>query len=147
MNPVRLRGGKSGDRERRVFRRKPEKPSISPWRQVLEGVLMTSLGVGLLAFLVWLPQRLDALALVSVALLDLIRGLQQLAEALLGLGTVLLIAAVLFAGLICLLGGAVRLGRGGLRLLNSASRSPRRRRPVPITRRERSARRASSQRR
>ena len=144
MNPVRLRGGKAGDRERRVFRRKPEKPVMSPWRQVLEGVLMTSLGVGLLAFLVWLPQRLDALALVSVALLDLIRGLQQLAEALLGLGTVLLIAAVLFAGLICLLGGAVRLGRGGLRLLNSASRSPRRRRPLPIRRRERPARRASS---
>ena len=94
MNPVRLRGGKSGDRERRVFRRKPEKPSISPWRQVLEGVLMTSLGVGLLAFLVWLPQRLDALALVSVALLDLIRGLQQLAEALLGLGTVLLLSLI-----------------------------------------------------
>ena len=52
MNPVRLTGPKGGDRERRVFRKRRPRPLPPPWRQGLEGILMTLLGVGLLAFLV-----------------------------------------------------------------------------------------------
>lgn len=147
MNPVRFTGSKSSDRERRVFRRKPQRPVLPPWRQGLEGILMTLLGVGLLAFLVWLPQRLDALVMVSEAIFDLIRGLQQLIEALLGLGAVLLIAAVLFAGLLCLLGGATRVVRALIRVFTAPPRVSRRRRAVPMPRRERPQRRVAPQRR
>ena len=133
MTPVRFSAAKASDRERRVFRRR-QRPLPPPWRQGMEGILMALLGAGLLAILVWLPQRFDALVVVSETIADLIRGLAQLLEALLGLATVLLIAALLFAGLICLLGGVTRLTRACSRALQASSR-PRRRRPAPAQRR------------
>ena len=138
MNPVRLTGPKSSVRERRVFRRRRPRPLPSVWRQGLEGVLMVLLGVGLLAFLAWLPQQVDGMVLVSEMISDLISGLVKLLTALLGLASVLLIAAVLLTGLVSLLGGGTRLMRALVRLLKTP------RRPKPQCRRVPPSRRPSS---
>lgn len=98
-------------RERKVFAKGSRPRQRSPWRQGLEGLLLLALGVGLLAFLSWLPQRIDALVVVSEAIADLIRGLSQLLEALLGIGAVLLLAALLLVGLVALVSGCVRILR------------------------------------
>ena len=127
MSPVRLQRMKSSDREARVFRRR-QRPLPPPWRQGLDGVLMVLLGVGLLALLTWLPQRIDPLLMVSEMIADLIRGVAQLLEALLGLGSVLLLAAVLTLGLVCLCGGAARLVRAVVRVMNAPRRPQRVRR-------------------
>ena len=86
---------------------------------------MVLLGVGLLALLTWLPQRIDLLLMVSEMIADLIRGVAQLLEALLGLGSVLLLAAVLSLGLVCLCGGSTRLVRALVRVMRSPPRSQR----------------------
>lgn len=133
MTVVRLSDSRRKKRERRVFSRsRPRR--LPPWRQGLEGFLMVSLGVGLLAFLAWLPRRFDALVFVSEMLAELIGGLTKLLSALMGLGSVLLIAAVLLAGLVCVLGGSTRIVRATVRLF-SASQSSARRRPVAGERR------------
>jgi len=119
MSPVRLHRMSSSDREGNVFRSRRQRPLPPPWRQGLDGVLMLLLGVGLLALLSWLPQRIDPLLTVSEMIADLIRGLSQLLEALLGLGSVLLLAVVLSLGLVCLCGGVVRLARAGLRSMRA----------------------------
>ena len=130
MSPVRFAPSTKGDRERRVFSSRRQRPLPPPWGQGLEGALMTLLGVGLLAFLVWLPERMDALVIVSEAIFQLIEGVKQLVAALLGFGSLLLIAAMLLAGLISLLGGIVRLVRATVRTLKAPPRRPRRRLPV-----------------
>ena len=132
MNPVRYQD-QSSDRERRVFRRRRPRP-LPVWRQGLEGVLMVLLGVGLLAFLAWLPQQVDGMVPVS-EISDLISGLVKLLTALLGLASVLLIAAVLLAGLVSLLGGGTRLMRALVRLLKTPRRPKPQRRRVPPSRR------------
>ena len=125
MSPLRLQRKRSSDREGNVFRPRRQRSLPPLWRQGLEGVLMLLLGVGLLALLSWLPQRIDPLLMVSEMIADLIRGLSQLLEALLGLGSVLLLAGGLLLGLVCLCGGAVRLVRAGLRTMR-AQQSPQR---------------------
>ena len=127
MSPVRLQRRRSPDREARVFRRR-QRPLPPPWRQGVDGALMLLLGVGLLALLTWLPQRIDPLLMVSEMIADLIRGVAQLLEALLGLGSVLLLAAVLTLGLVCLCGGAARLVRAVVRVMNAPRRPQRVRR-------------------
>ena len=112
MSPVRFAPSTKGDRERRVFSSRRQRPLPPPWRQGLEGALMTLLGVGLLAFLVWLPERMDALVIVSEVIFQLIEGVKQLVAALLGFGSLLLIAAMLLAGLISLLGGVLGIFAG-----------------------------------
>jgi len=87
------------------------------------------LGIGVLAFLSWLPQRIDALVVVSEAIADLIRGLGQLLEALLGLGAVILLALLLLVGLVALVGGTVRVCRS---LVRSFSVSGSRRRGASV---------------
>lgn len=133
MNPARLQRLTSADREARVFRRR-RRPVLPPWRQGLEGTLMLLLGVGSLALLTWLPQRIDPLLMVSEMIADLIQGVAQLLEALLGLGSVLLLAAVLLLGLVCLCGGAARLVRAVVRIMRSPP-SPQRRKRSPGVRR------------
>ena len=68
-------------------------------------------GCGLLALLLLLVQRLDALLLLSAALLNLTRGLQQLGLALLQLVVMLLVVLLALLALILLVGGAMRLLR------------------------------------
>ncbi|QNI58272.1 hypothetical protein SynBIOSU31_01398 [Synechococcus sp. BIOS-U3-1] len=91
---------------------------------MLEGVLLLALGSGLLAFLSWLPQKVDAMVVVSEAIADLIRGLGQLLEALLGLAAVILIAMLLLAGLLALVSGVFRLVKSFTRLISSERPKP-----------------------
>lgn len=99
-------------RERRVFsQRQRHSKRVSIWRMLAESVLLLMLGAGLLAALSWLPTKVDAIVVVSEAIADLIRGLSQLLEALLGLSAVILIAALLVLGLLALFGGLIRFVR------------------------------------
>ena len=91
---------------------------------MLEGLLLLALGTGLLAFLSWLPQKVDAMVVVSEAIADLIRGLGQLLEALLGLAAVILIAMLLLAGLLALVSGVFRLMKSFTRLIRSERLKP-----------------------
>ena len=91
-------------------------------------VLLLSLGAGAFAFLSWLPQKLDAMVLVSEAIADLIRGVTQLVEACLGIAAVILIALLLMVALIAFFAGAMRLIKGCIRLSQIMSRK--RARPI-----------------
>ena len=95
---------------------------------------MLLLGVGLLALLTWLPQRIDPLLMVSEMIADLIQGVAQLLEALLGLGSVLLLAVVLLLGLLCLCGGAARLVRAVVRIMRAPPSHQRRKRSPAVRR-------------
>jgi len=97
-------------KDRRLFRRsRPRRPS--PIRQLLIGLLMILLGTGLLLALVRLPERVDALLLVSSAVTNLIAGLSRLGIGLLQLGGLLLAVLLALLALSLLVGGLVRLGR------------------------------------
>ena len=119
MNSPNLRPLSAVPKTRRVFSKRPRLRAVSVGRQMLEGVLLLALGSGLLAFLSWLPQKVDAMVVVSEAIADLIRGLGQLLEALLGLGAVILIAALLLTGLLALVSGVFRLVKSFIRLISS----------------------------
>ena len=95
-------------------------------RQFLSMVLMLGGSGGLLLFLQRLLTEIDLLSLLSEAIADLIRGLQQLAEALVGFGSLVLIASLVVLIAVLLLGGSLR----ALRLVRLAlgSRSQPRRR-------------------
>ncbi|MFN9636284.1 MAG: hypothetical protein ACK55D_06185 [Synechococcaceae cyanobacterium] len=97
--PIRRRA--RGRRRRRVGR----------LRQVGMGLLLGAVGVGILAALVRIPDRLDALLLVSHALANVIGGLSRLALGLLQLGAVLAVVLLALLALLALAGSAVRLWR------------------------------------
>ena len=124
MNSPNLRPLSAVPKTRRVFSKRPRSRAVSVGRQMLEGVLLLALGSGLLAFLSWLPQKVDAMVVVSEAIADLIRGLGQLLEALLGLAAVILIAMLLLAGLLALVSGVFRLIKSFTRLLRSERLKP-----------------------
>ena len=124
MNSPNLRPLNAVPKTRRVFSKRPRSRAVSVGRQMLEGVLLLALGSGLLAFLSWLPQKVDAMVVVSEAIADLIRGLGQLLEALLGLAAVILIAMLLLAGLLALVSGVFRLVKSFTRLISSERLKP-----------------------
>ena len=124
MNSPNLRPLSAVPKTRRVFSKRPRSRAVSVGRQMLEGVLLLALGSGLLAFLSWLPQKVDAMVVVSEAIADLIRGLGQLLEALLGLAAVILIAMLLLAGLLALLSGGIRLAKSFTRLFSAERPNP-----------------------
>ena len=70
---------------RRVFTNRQPRRQPSIGRQFGEGVLLLALGAATLAFLSWLPQKNEGLLVVSEAIADLIGGIGQLLEGLLGL--------------------------------------------------------------
>jgi hypothetical protein len=80
--------------------------------QVGKGLLLGSLGIAILVALVRIPERLDALLLVSHAIANLILGLHRLAAGLLQLGAVLLVVLLALLALLLVAGGLVRLWRG-----------------------------------
>ena len=124
MNSPNLRPLSAVPKTRRVFSKRPRSRSVSVARQMLEGLLLLALGSGVLAFLSWLPQKVDAMVVVSEAIADLIRGLGQLLEALLGLAAVILIAMLLLAGLLALVSGVFRLVKSFTRLISSERLKP-----------------------
>jgi len=81
------------------------------WLQAGKGLLLGLLGIGILVGLVRIPDRLDALLLVSQAIANLIAGLNRLGLGLLQLGAVLLVVLMALLALLLLAGGLVRLWR------------------------------------
>ena len=92
------------------LRRKRRRPS-SRWRQAGAGLLLIAAGGLILGLLMQLPERLDALLLVSNAIANLISGLGRLAMGILALGGVIVVALLALAALLLLVGGTVRIVR------------------------------------
>ncbi|MFL0783714.1 MAG: hypothetical protein AB8B43_06200 [Prochlorococcus sp.] len=106
-----LRKLNKSDRHRQVFRRSRPKRVTPLWRQPIESLLMLISGIGLLAFLNWIPQQeeLDGMVIVSEAISNLILGITNLLKAILGFGSVILMAVLVMLGLTLLLGGCWRM--------------------------------------
>ena len=104
-----FRGGRAD--QRRVFRPRRRRHVAKLLNQLIVVVLMLSGGSGIALVLHQLPQQVDVVLLVSEAIADLIRGIQQLLEAMLGLAAVVLIAAFVILGSVLILGGLWRLFR------------------------------------
>ncbi len=114
---------RTAQQERRLLmKQKRTSKTIAVWKKLLESFLLLLLGSGLLAGLSWLPTKIDAIVVVSEAIADLIRGLGQLLEALLGLSAVILIAALLLLGLLAIVAGLTRLFRTLSVLLRPSAR-------------------------
>ncbi|QNJ03820.1 hypothetical protein [Synechococcus sp. PROS-U-1] len=97
--------------QRRVFRPRRRFPYGPVLRQLTVVVLMLAAAAGLAVLLHQLPQQVDIMLLVSEAIDDLIGGVQQLLEALLGIAAILLIAAIALVAGVLLLGALWRLIR------------------------------------
>ena len=97
--------------QRRVFRPRRRFPYGPVLRQLTVVVLMLAAAAGLAVLLHQLPQQVDIMLLVSEAIDDLIGGIQQLLEALLGIAAILLIAAIALVAGVLLLGALWRLIR------------------------------------
>ncbi|WP_286194635.1 hypothetical protein [Synechococcus sp. CCY 0621] len=93
------------------LRSRRRRPS-SRWRQVLAGLMLIVAGALILVGLMQLPERLDALLLVSNAIANLIGGLSRLSMGILQLGSVIVVALLALMALLLLVGGGVRLVRG-----------------------------------
>ena len=111
--------------QRRVFRPRRRFPYGPVLRQLTVVVLMLAAAAGLAVLLHQLPQQVDIMLLVSEAIDDLIGGVQQLLEALLGIAAILLIAAIALVAGVLLLGALWRLIRT-IRLLVSPPHQGRR---------------------
>ena len=97
--------------QRRVFRPRRRFPYGTVLRQLTVVLLMLAAVAGLAVLLHQLPQQVDIMLLLSEAIADLIRGVQQLLEAMLGLAAIVLIAAIVLTAGILLLGALWRLIR------------------------------------
>ena len=97
--------------QRRVFRPRRRFPYGPVLRQLTVVVLMLAAAAGLAVLLHQLPQQVDIMLLVSEVIDDLIGGIQQLLEALLGIAAILLIAAIALVAGVLLLGALWRLIR------------------------------------
>tara|TARA_A100001011_G_scaffold123020_1_gene129851 strand:- start:78 stop:374 length:297 start_codon:yes stop_codon:yes gene_type:complete len=80
-------------------------------RHLLVILLLLSSGIGIVVLLQRLPEQVDLMVLVSQAISDLISGIQQLLSAMLGLGGVVLIAALVILAAVLMLAGLWRLLR------------------------------------
>lgn len=105
------RARKSQGSERRVFRPKRPFPYLVVFRQLVAGLLMLAAGLGIAVLLQQLPQQVDVVLLVSEAIADLIRGIQQLLEAMLGLAAIVVIASLVILACVLSFGGVWRLIR------------------------------------
>ena len=111
--------------QRRVFRPRRRFPYGPVLRQCTVVVLMLAGAAGLAVLLHQLPQQVDIMLLLSEAIADLIRGVQQLLEAMLGLAAIVLITAIALLAGVLLLGALWRLIRI-IRLVVSPPRQGRR---------------------
>ena len=97
--------------QRRVFRPRRRFPYGPVLRQFTVVGLMLAGAAGLAVLLHQLPQQVDIMLLLSEAIADLIRGVQQLLEAMLGLAAIVLITAIALLAGVLLLGALWRLIR------------------------------------
>ena len=100
--------------QRRMFQHRRRLPAGVFVRQIGAILLMLAAAAGIVIALQRLPEQVDVVLLVSEAVADLIRGVQQLLEALLGLGAVVLIALMVLLATVLTLGAIWRM----LRLLS-----------------------------
>ena len=105
------RARKSQLSERRVFRQKRTFPYMIVFRHLLAALLMLAAGLSIAVLLQQLPQQVDVVLLVSEAIADLIRGIQQLLEATLGLAAIAVIASLVILASVLSFGGIWRLIR------------------------------------
>ena len=98
-------------KQRRVFRPRRKLPVGMVLRQLLLILVLLAGGVGVVVLLQRLPDQVDLMVLVSQAIADLISGIQLLLNAMVGLGVVMLIAALVILGGVLMLGGLWRLVR------------------------------------
>jgi hypothetical protein len=98
-------------KSRRVFRKRKRQTRLTLWST---GLLLLSLGAGILVALLQLPERLDTMLLVSNAIANLIGGVIRFGTGLLQLLGVLALVAVALSALVLLVAGLVRLVRGVL---------------------------------
>ena len=80
-------------------------------RQLLLILILLAGGISVVVLLQRLPEQVDLMVLVSEAIDDLISGIQFLLRAMVGLGKVVLIAALVILGGVLMLGGLWRLMR------------------------------------
>ena len=97
--------------QRRVFRPRRRFPYGPVLRQLTVVVLMLAAAAGIAVLLHQLPQQVDIMLLLSEAIADLIRGVQQLLEAMLGLAAIVLIATMALLAGVLILGALWRLLR------------------------------------
>ena len=97
--------------QRRVFRPKRPFPYVVVFRQLVAGLLMLAAGLGIAVLLQQLPQQVDVLLLVSEAIDNLIGGIQQLLEAMIGLAAIMVIASLVVLASVLSFGGVWRLIR------------------------------------
>ena len=121
MNADKIRPLRGRQAKRKVFSKGRASQSMSIGRQCLDGFLLLSFGAGAFIFLSWLPQKLDAMVVVSEAIADLIRGLSQLVEAALGLAAIILIALLLVLAFVSIIAGTIRLFKGCSRLMRGTT--------------------------
>ena len=95
--------------QRRVFRRRRRLPVGMVIRHLLVILLLLSSGIGIVVLLQRLPEQVDLMVLVSQAISDLISGIQQLLSAMLGLGGVVLIAALVILAAVLMLAGLAQI--------------------------------------
>ena len=105
------RARKSQLSERRVFRQKRNFPYLIVFRQLIAALLMLAAGLSIAVLLQQLPQQVDVVLLVSEAIADLIRGIQQLLEGTLGLAAIAVIASLVILASVLSFGGVWRLIR------------------------------------
>ena len=97
--------------QRLVFRPRRHFPYGPVLRQLTVVVLMLAAAAGIAVLLNQLPQQVDIMLLLSKAIDDLIGGVQQLLEAMLGLAAIVLITAIALLAGVLLLGALWRLIR------------------------------------
>jgi len=105
------RARKSQRSKQQVLRQKKPFPYVIVFRQLVAGLLMLAAGLGIAVLLQQLPQQVDVVLLVSEAIADLIRGIQQLLEAMLGLAAIVVIASLVILASVLSFGGIWRLIR------------------------------------
>jgi hypothetical protein len=99
----------SSSPERQSVRRRRRRPPR--WRQFGIGLVLMLIGGLMLLGLLQLPERLDAVLLVSNAIAQLIGGVRMLLLGTLQLVGVVLVVLVALLALLLLVGGAVRMVR------------------------------------
>ncbi|SBO42793.1 hypothetical protein [Cyanobium sp. NIES-981] len=101
----------NASQSRKAFRRRRLPSRL---RQFSTGVLLGSLGSGVLVALMQIPERLNTFLLLSKAIANLIGGLQEFLLGLVQLLAVVLLVAVALAALVLIVAGVVRLVRACL---------------------------------
>ncbi len=107
---------------RKVFSDSKRRKLIPLWRQLVEALLMLTVGSCIISYLNWLPQRLYAKSILISSLGELLKGIAQALSALLSIGIGILIVALALFGMVLILGALLRFTKIILKAYNSSKR-------------------------